>query len=61
MLVIEERQEMCMVATKLVSVRLYRQKELDAPGEGEIVDFHCSSRGANCEHKCSYKMLLLDF
>jgi len=60
-IVVEERTEMCGVATKLVSVRLSLQLGEDQNGEGQIVDFHCSSSGANCDHKCTYRLLMMDF
>jgi hypothetical protein len=58
---IEERKEVCSVASKLVSLKIYRLPSLDQKGEGEIVDFHCNQSSTSCESRCTYKLLLNDF
>lgn len=58
---IEERQEVCSVASKLVTLKFTRAVSADQQGEGEIVDFHCNQTSTTCETRCTYRMLLNDF
>lgn len=58
---IEERQEVCSVASKLVTLKVTRVVCTDRQGEGEIVDFHCNQTSSTCETRCTYRMLLNDF
>lgn len=58
---IEERKEVCSVATKLVSIKIYRLPSSEDNSLGEIADFECSYSSSNCETRCTYKMLLNDF
>ena len=60
--IVEERKELCSVASKIVSIKIIRQKETqDVLEEGEIIGFECAESSPNCESKCTYKMLLEDF
>lgn len=59
---VEERTELCSVASKIISFKIIRRKSKKATlEEGEIVGFDCASSSPTCESKCTYKMLLDDF
>lgn len=57
----EDRQEVCSVASKIVSVKILRQRPKGASFEGEIIGFECNNGSPNCESRCTYRMLLEDF
>jgi len=60
--IVEDRKELCSVASKIVSVKIVRLKKTqDALEEGEIIRFDCAESSPTCESKCTYKMLLEDF
>lgn len=60
--VVEERNELCSIASKVVSLKLIRQKRQDCySSDGEIIGFECSSSSPTCESKCTYKMLVEDY
>lgn len=59
--IVEERTEVCSVASKLVNLKIYRATSSDQQGEGEIMDFHCNQSSTRCETRCTYKMLLSDY
>lgn len=61
MQIVEERSEVCSVASKLVNIKIYRIKEKDCQGDGEIVGFSCNSSSTSCETRCTYRLLLEDF
>jgi len=52
---IEERRELCSVASKIVSLKIVRTKE------GVIIGFDCASSSPTCESRCTYRMLIEDF
>lgn len=58
---IEERQEVCSVASKLVAIKIYRLPSADSQYEGEIINFECNQSSINCETRCTYKLLLNDY
>ena len=58
---IEERQELCSVASKLVSVKIYRLPPSKDNPLGVIANFECNHSSSNCETRCTYKMLMNDF
>lgn len=60
--IVEERQEMCSVVSKIVRIKIFRRKVDDAlQQDGEIIGFECASKVSNCEKKCSYMLILDDF
>ena len=59
--IVEERQEICSTASKIVSIKIFRQRPKESKEIGEIVGFNCNSSGPNCESRCTYKMLMEDF
>jgi hypothetical protein len=60
--IVEERTEVCSVASKIVSFKIIRRKSEQASlEEGEIVGFDCASNSPSCKSKCTYQMLLEDF
>jgi hypothetical protein len=58
---VEQREEVCSVASKLVVIKLFRQIPEDSDAEGDIVGFECNSSSQSCQSKCTYRMLLEDF
>ncbi len=58
---LEEREEICSVASKLVILKIYRYPSADPNAEGEIADFHCNHSSDRCESRCTYKMLMNDY
>lgn len=59
---IEERTEVCSVASKIVSFKIIRRVRRQALSEeGEIVGFDCASNSPTCKSKCTYQRLLEDF
>lgn len=59
---IEDREETCSAASKLVKIKLTRlRRKGDSPQTGEIVDFQCNSQSSNCESRCTYRMLMEDY
>ena len=57
--VAEKREEICSVASKLVTVTIFRRYSQECP-VGEIVDFHCAAGSPTCQPRCTYKMMLDD-
>lgn len=58
---LEEREEICSVASKLVALKIYRLPSADPKAAGEIVDFHCNHSSVSCETRCTYRLLMSDF
>lgn len=56
----EKRRETCTVASKLVSIKIFRKPASDG-GEGEITGFECDSSSQTCEGRCLYRQLLEDY
>lgn len=56
----EEKSELCSVATKIVVVKITREKRANS-SEGIIIGFECNSQSTTCENRCTYRMLLDDF
>lgn len=59
--VVEQREEVCSVASKIVAIKIYRKMPEDFRGEGEIIGFECNNSGPSCESRCTYKRLLEDY
>ncbi|AFM41474.1 hypothetical protein Desaci_2531 [Desulfosporosinus acidiphilus SJ4] len=59
--IVEERQEICSTVSKIVSLKIFRQKPKEITEIGEIVGFQCESSSSNCESRCTYKMMMEDF
>jgi hypothetical protein len=60
--IVEERTEVCSVASKIVSFKIIRRVRRQAPlEEGEVVGFDCASNSTTCKSKCTYQLLLEDF
>lgn len=59
--IMEQREEVCSVASKVVVIKIYRKTPEDQFSEGEIIGFDCNNNSPNCEKKCTYKLLLVDF
>ena len=60
--IIEDREETCSIVSKLVKIRIIRNR-VDSGAmncEGEIVGFECGSSSTNCLSKCHYQMILED-
>ena len=58
---LEEREEVCSVASKLVKLTIYRYPSVDPQDQGEIGDFHFNNSSESCESRCTYKMLMNDY
>ena len=59
--IVEERQEICSTVSKMVSLKIFRQRPKGSNDIGEIVGFQCESSSPNCESRCTYKMMMEDF
>jgi hypothetical protein len=59
--IVEERQEICSTVSKIVSIKIFRQRPKESKEIGEIVGFLCQSNSSNCESRCTYKMMIEDF
>ncbi|HBW38577.1 hypothetical protein [Desulfosporosinus sp. BICA1-9] len=60
--IIEEREETCSIVSKLVRLRIFRNRvEGGSMYEGEIVGFDCGSSSTDCLSKCHYQMMMNDF
>jgi len=57
---LEEREEMCSSASKLVKLKIYRYPSTD-PQAGEIADFQCNHSSDSCESRCTYRILMNDY
>lgn len=53
---IEIRKETCTVASKLVTVKLYRALNTEL-----IIRFECDSSADKCLSRCTYKQLTEDY
>ena len=51
----ESRHEVCTIASKLVTVTIYRKNN------GTIVNYECTRESSSCKSRCSYRMLMKDF
>lgn len=58
---VEQREEVCSVASKIVSIKIVRNIVEDQRAEGEIVGFDCNNSSPNCQSKCTYRLLLEDY
>jgi hypothetical protein len=58
--IVEEKKELCSIASKIVSVRIVRQI-VKPTEEGRITGFSCADSSSTCESRCTYKMILEDF
>lgn len=58
---LEERQEVCSVASKLVILKIYRYPASNPNAAGEIVNFKCNQSSMTCESRCTYRLLMNDY
>lgn len=59
--ILEKREEVCSVASKLVVLKIYRFPSSNPNAAGEIADFQCNHSSTSCETRCTYRMLINDY
>jgi hypothetical protein len=59
--IVEKRREICSTVSKIVSIKIFRQRPKESKTIGEIVGFQCENSSPNCESRCTYKMMIEDF